>query len=471
MAGAFIAASSCPAHAADAGSAASAEEMLLFELINAARKDPLGTAEAIGMNPKKILKDFSEIKDILTDGLPPFQFNDCLYVSAGDHTRDMFDKSYYAYESIDGRTVADRMRDAGYTPGVSGENLGLLYFNNYISPEKAVYQLFVNMYRDELDPAWTGQRNILSPDMKDIGICIESGLFNFNGFSGNVYISTCDFGAEISAYELELLALINQARSKPKLVAAAYGLDAAKIVKEFPGLADVFSKGAPAVLINANLHHAAKKHALDMLANEYYSSRSKDGRTPADRIRDAGYEAGWSDESRMLLSTCYTEMTPAETVPLVFRRMLLRSFGTQAKPDQSMFSAKAMEAGVGMANGESSELGEVCGTNVTLTVVDYAAPAAPGDPWLSGMVYHDENGNGLFDQGEGLPGVKVEIKDTGSALEKHLRTNGIGGFSTVLPAGRYRVLIIAGDTEPLKKWVTLGNANVWISVEAPLILN
>ncbi len=464
----FILAAFYPAHAADAESIASADELRMVELINAARKDPLGTAESIGMNPKKILKDFPELKDILVNGLPGLNFNERLYLSAAAHTRDMFDNSYYAYESMDGRTAEDRMSDAGYVPLDSGESLGLLYFNNFIDSEKAVYQLFSNMYRDELNPDWTGQRNILNPDMKDIGVCVGSGMFNFNGFSGNVYISTCDFGSEIQAYELELMALINQARSKPRAVVKYYGLNAAKIIKDFPGLEDVFVNGLPPVSINSNLYKASKNHALDMLAHQYYSSESKDGRTPEDRIRDAGYEADWSGESRMLISTCDTEMPPGEAVNPIFRRMLLRSFWTQSKPDQTMFSAEAADAGVSIVTGESSELGDACGNFVNMTVVDYAAPASAAGPNLMGVVYSDENENGLFDPGEGLPGVRMEIKEAGSAVVRNILTNLTGGFSEGVSRGKYRVTVHAGEDERLKKWVTVDqSANVWLGFNVP----
>jgi hypothetical protein len=456
------------AYATDAENIASADEMLLFNLINAARKDPLGVAESIGMDSKKILKDFPELKGILAQGLSPLKFDDRLYLSAGNHTRDMFANSYYAYDSIDGRNVSDRMNDAGYTPSISGESLGLLYFNNFINSEKAVNQLFNNMYRDELDPAWTGQRNILSPDMKDIGICIGSGMFYFNGLSGNVYISTCDFGSEIQAYELELIALINQARTKPKAVAGYYGLDAAKIIKDFPDLENVFLRGVPPVSINADLYKASRNHALDMLKNQYYSSKSKDGRIPEDRIREAGYEPAWSGESRMLISTCNTEMPPEETVSLVFRRMLLRSFWTQTKPDQNMFFGKAVDAGVGIVNGESSELGDACGNFVSMTVLDYAAPSSSGNSNLMGIVYHDLNENGLFDQGEGLPDVRMEFKEAGSTSVRTKLTNTIGGFSEGVPNGKYRITVDAGGSEPVKKWVTVDKTtNVWLAFDVP----
>jgi len=201
-------------------------EQVLFDLINAARQDPLGTAEALGMKRKKLLKNLPELEEILTNGLPALVFDDRLYQSAANHTEDMLENSYYAYESIDGRSVAQRLSDAGYTAAVSGESLGLLFFGNFIEAEKAAAQIFANMFEDELDPEWSGQRNILNPNVCDLGVSLGGGLYRFEGdLSGNVYMATCDFGTPVETAALELLQMINQARANPKAAAQACGID------------------------------------------------------------------------------------------------------------------------------------------------------------------------------------------------------------------------------------------------------
>jgi hypothetical protein len=177
-----------------AESEADTEALLLVDLINAARKDPLGTAATLGMDPAKIMADFPELIDILTRGLPELAFDARLYRSAQKHTADMLANNYYAYESSDGRTLWHRMNDEGYAAILSGESLGLLFFNNFISAETAVGRIFANMFRDELDPAGSGMKNILNPGLADIGVSIGGGIYNFNGYTGNVYLAVCDFG-------------------------------------------------------------------------------------------------------------------------------------------------------------------------------------------------------------------------------------------------------------------------------------
>jgi len=450
-----------------------ADEAALFELINSARRDPLGTAESLGMDREKILNDFPEYNDILINGMLELEFDEHLYQSSGEHTSDMLANNYYAYESIDGRTPAQRMNDAGYVASVSGETLGLMFFNNFINSDQAVFHLFANMYKDELDPEWTGQRNILNPDVNDIGVSISGGLFQFNKkFSGNVYMLTCDFGTDVEPYELELLQMINQARANPRAVAQYYGIDVEAVLNAMPELESLFSsKALPPLAFNAHLYAAAQDHVLDMFENGYYARNSLDGRTPAMRFRENGYEPFWAGESRARLSTCYTQKSPAETVTKIFKQMVLNAFRLQGWRDQTMFSADAVETGIRVIAGESKALSGICGDNIHLTVADYSAPVLYAGPALTGMVYCDVNENSLFDVGEGLPDVVVTIKksDTAAAVS-NVAANTAGGFSTDLSPGRYRISISTSISTDLSdetqvQWVTIDedDVNKWVT--------
>jgi uncharacterized protein YkwD len=461
-----------PVHAenapADTGISPTPDEVVLFDLINAARQNPLGVAASLGMDPDKILNDFPELNQILTEGLPPLAFSGQLYQSADGHSRDMLDNGYYAYESLDGKTPADRMIDAGYVPSVSGESLGLLYFNNFISPEKAASQIFANIYRDELNPDWTGERNILNPDVKDLGVGMAAGLYNFNDNSGNVYLATCDFGAPIETYDLEMVYLVNQARGNPRAVAESLGMDIKETLNDFPELIQLFAKGVPPVSVNAQLYSSAKGHVADMMENGYYNIISPDGSTPAMRIRAAGYKPlFWAAESLARVSTCNAELPPEQTVPRIFKQMFLRAFVPGKYRDLNMFSSKAVDAGISIVAGESIELGGICGDFLHLATADYAFGKTGPEFALIGVMYTDANGNGLFDAGEGLPGVAVSIKAAGeTGTGKITITDPAGGFTRQLAPGMYRVAINNGNNMMIK-WLEVKDANVWLSMAMP----
>lgn len=469
--GAFLYSPCSPAYAQGAtvtpGSTASADEIQLFNLINAARKDPLGVADSLGMDRNKILNDFPELSQILTQGLPELVFSDRLYQTAGDHCRDMLKNNYYSYDSIDGRTPSDRMNDAGYVAAVSGESLGLLFFNNFISSGQAVSQIFANIYKDELNPQWTGQRNILNPDVNDLGVAMVGGLYGFDGNSGNVYLVTCDFGAEIAPYNLEMIQMVNQARDNPSAVAKFYGMNVNDILKNFPNLKPLFSTGVPPVAVNAQLYAAASGHAADMMGNGYDSLVSPDGSTPDMRIRQTGYEPVWTAETLIRIATCNNEVSPQLTVSRIFKQMLNKAFRTDNYRDQNMFSDQAADAGISMIAGESAALGSLCGDFLQLTVADYGARTIGPDfaTTIIGVVYEDANGNGMFDSGEGASGLSVTINMAGvpGSLQK-IYTNPVGGFSKTLAPGRYRVVINAPG-EKIIKWIDLNTANVWVPVE------
>ncbi|MDD5724084.1 MAG: CAP domain-containing protein, partial [Syntrophales bacterium] len=201
------------ASASAEGDAPSGHEAAFLDMINEARENPLAVAASMGMDPNRILLDFPEMKEILTEGLPPLSFNKSLYEAARAHTADMFDVGYYGYDSPDGRTCEDRITAAGYVPAASGESLGLSGFSNFIDPAESARTIFERMFRDQLDPAGTEQRNILDPGLTHVGVALGTGTLNLGGYTFNAYVVTCDFGRSVEKAGVQLIQLINQARS------------------------------------------------------------------------------------------------------------------------------------------------------------------------------------------------------------------------------------------------------------------
>src|SRR5262249_54000050 len=74
-------------------------------------------------------------------------------------------------------------------------------------------------------------------------------------------------------------------------------------------------------------------------------------------------------------------------------------------------------------------------------------------PFLTGVVIHDDNGNGKYDIGEGLGGVAVSIEG-GSATA----TLGSGGYSLQVSPGTYTVTASGGGlAHPVTQTVTVGS--------------
>jgi len=193
----------------DFGAVISCQEAELLHLINQARENPLETASSLGMDPEQILADFPEWHDLLTQGLPPLTFNTALAQAARAHAADMLEHGYYSHDSLDGRTLEDRIREAGYEPLEAGESLGraclcnddtLLHDfleNNNDQVEILIQKLFKNIFIREVNPYSNAEKNILNASLKEVGIGFAGGICpELGGICGDcVLLLVTDFGS------------------------------------------------------------------------------------------------------------------------------------------------------------------------------------------------------------------------------------------------------------------------------------
>ena len=456
----FLAFSVSPCPAQDVPSQ---HEQDLLQLINEARENPLIVATSLGMDADQILQDLPELRDILIYGLPPLSFNENLYAAASAHTRDMLENGYYSHDSLDGRTYDDRIGEKGYVPTATGESLGMLAFFNFIQPAEAVALIFENMFRYELDPARTERRNILASDLKEAGIALRTGTLVLSGSACNVYLATCDFGSSVRKLELEFFNLINQARENPLAVAESLGMDPDQIMQDFPELRDILIYGLPPLTFNRNLYAAAGAHSQDMLENGYYSHFSLDGRTFEDRIRETGYDLLDAGENMALqcLSADFIDENDDQIdrlVSLMFRKIFTRELRPDSAEERNILDPVLREVGISFITGTSSELGGICGDRVSLLVADFGFSFVHLDPSLVGVVYSDRDQDGLYSQGEGIPGVAMSIDGPSGFLNINIYTNKTGGFSAALAPGPYRIVALV-DGQEMIKYIELEEEN------------
>ena len=431
---------------ADEGIPLPCEEELL-KMINDARQDPLAMAGSLGMDADQILLNLPELRDILMGGLPPLIFNEDLYAAASRHTEDMISGNYYSHDSPDGRGYNDRIIDAGYAPAATGESLGMLTFANFIDPVGAVRIIFENIFRDELDPARTESRNILDPDMKEVGAVLKTGAFDLGGVFCNVYLVTCDFGSGMAKIEMGLLNLINQARRCPLDAAVSAGLDPDQVLADLPELRDILTDGLPPLAFNKNLYAAASAHVREMLEMGYYSHDSLNGSAAEERIREMGYDSPATGESVGL--ACFSsDRTLEECAYRFFKQILTDELRPDCPIDRNLLNPDLREAGIGLIAGTSSELGGICGDEVLLMTADFGGGAAEAATVLAGVVYSDIDHDGLYNIGEGMGRVAVEIE--GESGHFSVYTDEAGGFSLSLPSGAYRLAVMVGEEEMLK---------------------
>ncbi|MFP4533532.1 MAG: CAP domain-containing protein [Desulfobacterales bacterium] len=462
---------STPAIAGDVIPEVTEADQELLNYINQARENPLSMAEAVGLDKDVVLAAFPDKQEMLENGLPPLKLDERLHQAAASHAADMLSNNYYDHTSPEGKTHDQRITDAGYLAKAADESLGVLSFRNYIPSDIAAFQLFANIYRDALHPDRENPGNILDPDFKDAGVRVYAGAFEFNEFSGNVYLAVCDFAApyQMALYERQMMQLVNQARNDAAAVADYYGLDLDAFLEVFPEYEYSLENGLPPLAFNERLYAAAVDHARDMLSREYMDAVSPDNTTPEMRAKQKGYDPVWIAESRYRLPTYDEKVSPGKTVGRFFQKIFTRAVkpGGEAQY-KHLFSDQPGEAGVRLLAGKSPMLGGIVGSYVQLAVMEYGGGVDTEAPILIGAVYRDKNNNQLYDPGEGVSNTRLTVKNknAGPADENYLlKTDGAGGFSQELAPGAYRVLVsLAEGEESVSRGVEMDTKNRWLAI-------
>ena len=112
---------------------------------------------------EQVYADFeSDVIDLVnvereTRGLHPLAYDYSLAAAARDHSEDMGVQDYFSHTSLDGRTVGDRLMEAGYSYNTYGEN---------IAAGQSTPEVVINSWMSS-----SGHRaNILNPNFCDIGV-------------------------------------------------------------------------------------------------------------------------------------------------------------------------------------------------------------------------------------------------------------------------------------------------------------
>jgi uncharacterized protein YkwD len=196
----------------DFGSVISGPEEKLLQRINQARANPLEAAAALGMDPLKVLENFPEWHDLLTQGLPALTVNMNLSKASRTHAEDMLANGYFSGISLDGRTYEDRIRETGYDPVNAGEYIKIQCLGDDFTDDAGLIDRQVGIIFDyfmtrELNPDNTAPRNILNAGLNEIGISLIAGTCaRLGGICGdNLLFMVADFGSrpEQTAFEVD----------------------------------------------------------------------------------------------------------------------------------------------------------------------------------------------------------------------------------------------------------------------------
>jgi len=419
----------------------SVDEQALFDLINEARRDPLQMAVSMGFDTEQLVKDLPHLEEILTRGLPPLEFDRKLYEAARGHAKDMLASGYYSHDSPDGRSYDDRIRETGYAPSSTGESLGFLAFNNFLEPGYAVQVIFEKMYKEELDPAGTGVRNILNPDLRQVGIAVDSGIFETSGAALNAYMAVADFAYPLDLYTVEkrLWRLVNEARRSPLNALDAAGIDEESAREALGEDSWILDQGLPPLAWNKKLYGSARAHYSDMATLGYYSTESPDGTTPEERIASTGYQPVQAGEA-LGYATIYGSYDPAEVARLIYESMLRAELDPETTVEKVIFSPDPKEVGIacGKVPLDSKESQEGI---AFIVAADFALPSDPA-VFVLGNIYDDLDGDHVYNPGEGIKGLTVALGTYGAESRNEMHTDILGNYQLEIVPGFLQIAVV-----------------------------
>lgn len=173
--------------------------LYMLRMINNARTLPENAVQEIGMQKSQVQANLGTGAWVLDQGVAPLAWNDKLAASALAHAKDMITNLYYAYDSLNGATVQARIAATGYNFVYSGESLGILSFNKYITHLQAAEIIFKNMLAYELgDSISAVNRNMLDENKTEIGVAFLSAVADLGlDVPVNIYLVVADFAMPV----------------------------------------------------------------------------------------------------------------------------------------------------------------------------------------------------------------------------------------------------------------------------------
>ncbi len=260
--------------------------------------------------------------------------------------------------------------------------------------------------------------------------------------------------AVISSFDQYTLELLNQMRVNPQAAANTY-------------LSGNLNEGLPAGTISStakqplawdlNLVTAAQGHTSDMISNNFFAHTGSDGRSPFQRMNDAGYNFQTAGEN---LSTRGDSTLTAITAELT-KQMNIDLFvdsGVSGRGHRTNMLSNNFES-VGISVGFSSSYTPLGGLPGGVVTVDFGANS--NGSFLTGVAYNDLDSDNFYSPGEGLGGLTVTAYNAGTSdVVAATTTLDAGGYTLNLGNGLYDVEITGALGRVFEQGIVLGDENI-----------
>jgi hypothetical protein len=284
-----------------------------------------------------------------------------------------------------------------------------------------------------------------------------------------------------------MLELINRARADGGAEAMRLGLSG---LQEGPpsinGESFTIANTAQPLSWNPLLYNCAQNHSKLLNDNDQFflnvSPHTFGGLTPEQRINAAGYPMDLSQEYNGPTTASGSFPGPenvAENVsfgsgPFTGAKLI----ATILSQHNGLFTDQTVsgrghrmstmltywrEIGIGVNAGSDNGQGN---TWDSLYTVQNFGKQTNSTPFITGVVYQDTNGNGFYDPGEGIGGIRVDV--TGSSF--FAVSSPSGGYSVPVPGnGSYTVTFSGGSISTTQKAASVaGLLNTKVDLVAPV---
>jgi hypothetical protein len=232
-----------------------------------------------------------------------------------------------------------------------------------------------------------------------------------------------------------------------------FGVDLSAMVAAFASI-----KPAPPLSMNAELLASARGHSADMLANTYEGHTGSNGSTPAQRIAAAGYDAATEGENVYAFASSVFDGNASFEVDWGVNPPT----GMQDPPGhrENDHDGVFAEVGIGVTDGIAFASGIEYGP--LLCTMDFGTQTT-NTPFVTGVVYYDVGGSGVYEMGDGLGGVAVNV----SGASFSASTANSGGYSVPASGAGTRTVTfsLSGTTNQQVTTTLSGTSNVKVDLK------
>ena len=226
----------------------------------------------------------------------------------------------------------------------------------------------------------------------------------------------------LTALEQYLLELTNRARLDPLAEAARFGIN----LNENLPAGTITATPKQALAPNLLLDNAADGHSLWMLDNDVFQHTGAGGSSAGDRMADAGYAftGNWTWGENLAWWGTTGTIDMAEAIA-IHHEGLFKSAGHR----ENTMAGAFQEIGIGQVRGVFT-----AGLNYDTSMTTLKFAKSGERMFLTGVAYHDTDGDSFYSIGEGRAGVTFTVSSAGMT-NRNGTSQTAGGYAVQLPLG------------------------------------